>query len=269
MGFHGKVEELTITGETVAIVTVTNVEGSTPQDPGSEMLVRTDGETIGTVGGGTVEELSRQAAVEAIEERESDTKTWELDPNGNTGMVCGGEMTVFINVVEGKRRLLIAGGGHIGKPLARMAGEMDYEVCVVDDREEYTDPERFPNAEVFYGNYKEGIAHFGVTDNTAVTIATRSGTTDRSAAYEALSQGAYYVGLVASENKANHVQEGLRDDGLDEELIDQLHSPVGLDLGGSDPEDVALSILSELNRVRHGHAPGQIVADELAMNDIG
>lgn len=252
MAVYRRAAELTAAGETVALATVTAVEGSTPQDPGATMLVRADGSTEGTIGGGTVEELTRDAALDAIEERSPRTEHWELRRNGNTGMICGGEMTVFINVLQGAQRLVIAGAGHIAVPLSRMAEVMGYDVHVVDDREEYADPDRFPDAEVYAGDYEAGIETFGVTANTAVAVASRSGTFDRIACREALERGAYYVGLVASENKAEHVREGLLDEGVDEAALERFHSPVGVQVGGGDPEDVALSILAEVNRVRHG-----------------
>ena len=252
MGVHGRAAELTDEGETVAIATVTEVEGSAPRGPGATMLVRANGEIEGTIGGGTVEALTKEAALEAIEEREPRTERWELTRDGNTGMVCGGEMAVFINVLVGAPELVIAGAGHIAVPLSRMANEMGYDTFVVDDREGYADPERFPDAELFTGDYDEGIAEFGVGSNTAVAIASRSGTFDRVAAAEALDRGAHYVGLVASAEKAAHVREGLHDEGIDDEAMDRLHAPVGVEVGGGTPEDVALSILAQLNRVRHG-----------------
>lgn len=256
MGIHQTAAELTAAGETVAIATVTDVDGSAPRNPGAAMLVRADGSIEGTIGGGTVEELTREAALEAIAERTPRTEVWELRQGGNTGMVCGGEMTVFINVFEGTSRLVVAGAGHIAVPLSEMAQTMGYDVFVVDDRAEFADPERFPDGTtVVAGEYDEALAEFGVTDNTAIAIATRSGTFDRIAAREALSRGAFYVGLVASETKAEHVKEGLREDGVDESAFDRLHAPVGIEVGGGGPEDVALSILGQLNRVRNGLRP--------------
>ncbi|SDX95835.1 XdhC family protein [Halobellus clavatus] len=256
MGLYQTAADLTAAGETVALVTVTEVDGSAPQDPGASMLVRADGTTEGTIGGGTVEELTREAALEAIETREPRSETWELRPGGNTGMVCGGEMSVFINVLTAEARLVIAGAGHIAVPLSAMALTMGYEVWVIDDREEYADPDRFDDAvTVLADDYDEGITRAGITDNTAVAIASRSGTFDRIAAQEALERGAYYVGLVASDTKAAHVIDGLRDDGVDDEALARLHAPVGIEVGGGDPEDVALSILAQLNRVRTGLPP--------------
>lgn len=254
MGVYGELGERLAAGESVATVTVIEVRGSAPQDPGAMMLVRADGSTVGTIGGGTVEELSREAAVEALEEDEPRTEHWELRPDGNTGMVCGGEMSVFINVHQGDKQLIIAGGGHIARPLSRLAETMGYEVFVIDDREEYATDERFPNATTYHGDYDEGIEHVGITDNTAVAVATRSGTFDRRASRVALEGGAFYVGIVASEQKADHIREQLRenDNDVDESLLEQIRSPVGLDLGGGDPEDVALSIMAEIHMVRNG-----------------
>lgn len=256
MALHRRAAELTAAGETVAFATVTDIEGSAPQGVGASMLVRPDGSTEGTIGGGTVEELTREAALEAIEEREPRTAVWELRPGGNTGMVCGGEMTVFVNVLTPDARLVVAGAGHIAVPLSRMARTMGYDVSVVDDREEYADPERFDDAvTVVADDYDAGIAEVGVTDNTAVVIASRSGTFDRIAARAALERGAYYVGLVASETKAEHVADGLREDGIEESAFDRFHAPVGIEVGGADPSDVALSILAQVNRVRNGLSP--------------
>ncbi len=259
MSVHGRAAELTEAGESVALATITGVDGSTPRALGATMLVRSDGRTEGTIGGGTVEELTRTAAVEAIEERASRSEHWVLRPDGNTGMVCGGEMTVFINVLTSQDRLIIAGAGHIAEPLSRMAPELGYDVFVVDDREGYATEDRFPGAEVYVGDYDAGIETFGVTENTAVAVASRSGTFDRIAARAALELGAFYVGVVASEQKAEKVRDGLREDGIEEAAFDRLHSPVGLAVGGDGPADVALSILAELNRVRDGLPAGSVV----------
>lgn len=268
MEIYGEANRLTGEGQTIALVTITAVEGSTPREIGTSMIVTPDGDIIGTIGGGTVEELTRKAAIEAIEQNEPTTKHWELEPSGNTGMVCGGEMSVFINVLKGNKRLVIAGGGHIARPLHAMAAELGYEVHVIEDREEYAQAESFPRANVYRGDfdqttlyYEEGFEAVGVTDNTAVAVATRSGTLDRIAAYEGLTRGAFYVGAVASETKAERIREGLRDDGIDESLVQNLHSPTGLDIGGDTPAEIALSILAEITKVRH-RASGESLVDE-------
>ena len=248
MGVYRRAEELAAAGETVALVTVTAVSGSAPRDPGATMLVRGDGSTAGTIGGGNVENLSREAAVEAIEAGESSTAEWELRPEGNTGMVCDGHMEVFINVLAGRRTLLIAGGGHIAVPLTELAAAAGYDPVVIEDRAEYADPERFhPDTTVHHTTPEEGFAAATVTENTAVVVATRSSALDRRAAACGLRSDAFYVGAVASERKAAHIREGLREeDGVPAETVADLHAPVGLDLGGDAPRSITVSVLAEV-----------------------
>lgn len=267
MGIYGEADRLREDGQTIALVTITAIDGSTPREVGTSMIVTRDGDIIGTIGGGTVEELTRKAAVEAIENNEPTAKHWELEPAGNTGMVCGGEMTVFINVLHGKKRLIIAGGGHIAQPLHAMAAELGYEVHIIEDREEYAQPDRFPRGHVYQGDfdqttlfYEAGFDAVGVTENTAVAVATRSGTLDRIAAFEGLSRDAFYVGAVASSTKAERIKEGLLEDGLEEPAVHRLHSPTGLDIGGDTPAEIALSILAEITKVRND-ASGRSLAD--------
>lgn len=266
MGLYRRAEELTDRGETVALVTVTAVDGSAPRSPGTSMLVREDGSIEGTIGGGTVEELSRDAAVEAIEEGTPRRERWELRPGGNTGMVCDGSMEVFVNVLEGTRTLIVAGGGHIAVPVVRIGAELGYAPVVLEDRDEFADPDRFPEADVIKAPIEEGMAEAPITSNAAVVIATRSSTFDRRAAREALESDAFYVGCVASDAKAGHIREGLRDDGVDEDRVDRLRAPVGLDIGADTPAEIALSILAEVEAVRTGASgrPHSPPADERA-----
>ncbi len=168
-------------------------------------------------------------------------------------MVCGGRMDVFVDRVHARPQLAIAGGGHISQELAPLAVHLGYDVTVVDDREEYADPDLFPDdAEVVHGDYGDALGDVSMTAETAVAVATRSGTFDRRAVGAALEGGAGYVGLVASERKAEHVLSGLAEDGYGEAELAGVRAPVGLDLGGEGPEDIALAILAELHRDRHG-----------------
>lgn len=262
MGVFRNAESLAEAGETVALVSVTGTEGSTPRDPGATMLVKSDGTTEGTIGGGNVEELSRQAAVEAIEDGESTTAEWELRPEGNTGMVCDGTMELFINVLEGRRTLVVAGGGHIAVPVTELAADLGYRPVVLEDRDEYADPGRFDQSTtVHHATVEDGFAETDITENTAVVVATRSSALDRRAAALGLESDVFYVGVVASEAKAGRIREGLRNDGVSEAAIDDLHSPAGLDLGGDTPRDIALSILAEVEMVRHGGSGRRLSAD--------
>jgi xanthine dehydrogenase accessory factor len=250
--FEG-ISEAVDAGEPAAMLTVVDTEGSAPRDVGTRMLVTAD-EEHGTIGGGTVESLAVEAAREILAgEAEPGVRTYELEPGGNTGMVCGGAMDVFVDRIRGQPRLYIAGAGHIGQELAPLAVQVGYAVTVVDDREAYADPDLFPDdVEVIHGDYDEILADLPMTTETAVAVATRSGTFDQQAVGAAIDGDAGYVGLVASDRKADHVLDGLADEGYSRADLARVRAPVGLDLGGGSPEDIALSILAEGHRDRHG-----------------
>jgi len=195
---------------------------------------------------------------------EPGVRTYELEPGGNTGMVCGGAMDVFVDRIRGQSRLYIAGGGHISQALAPLAEQLGYAVTVVDDREAFADPDLFPDATtVVHGDYDETLAERPMTAGTAVAVATRSGTFDQQAVGAAVDGGAGYVGLVASDRKAEHVLDSLAADGYSEAALARVRAPVGLDLGGGSPEDIALSVLAEIHRDRHGASGESVTALDL------
>jgi len=253
MSLFEDVSELVDRGEPAAMLTVVDTEGSAPRDVGTRMVVTADDEH-GTIGGGTVESLAVEAAREVLRgDAQPGVRTYELEPGGNTGMVCGGAMDVFVDRIRGQARLYVAGAGHIGQKLAPLADRLGYAVTVVDDRAEYADPDRFPDGvEVVHGDYEEELAARPTTEETAVAVATRSGAFDRQAVGAALAGGAGYVGLVASERKAERVLDGLAEAGHSRRDLARVRSPVGLDLGGGGPEDIALAVLAEIHRDRHG-----------------
>lgn len=247
-----RLDALVNAGQPVVLLSIVGKEGSAPRDIGAKMLVTAE-ETHGTIGGGTVEGLAIEDGRDVLAgDAEPGVRTYDLYPGGNTGMVCGGSMDVFVDHVRGAHHLYIAGGGHIAAELAPLAAGLGYEATVIDDREEYADRERYPEpTRTRHGEYGEQLRDLPMTEETAVVIATRSGTFDQHAVAAALDGGAGYVGLVASDTKAQHVLDSLAEDGYERHALAPVRAPVGLDTGGGRPEDVALSILAELHRDRH------------------
>jgi xanthine dehydrogenase accessory factor len=254
-------------GEAAAMLTVIKKEGSAPRDVGTRMLVTAD-EEYGTIGGGTVEGLAIEAgrAVLAGDE-EPGVRTYELEKGGNTGMVCGGQVDVFVDRIGGSSQLYVAGGGHIGSELAALGDELDYVVTVVDDRAEYTDPERFPDrVQVIHDDYGDALADLPMGPETAVVSATRSNTFDQDAIAAALDGGPGYVGAVASDTKAEHITDSLVEKGYSRRDLADVRAPVGLDLGGGSPSAIALAILAEISADRHGTSGER--ASRLALDDL-
>ncbi|UHQ96187.1 selenium-dependent molybdenum cofactor biosynthesis protein YqeB [Natrinema halophilum] len=252
MTLFDRVDELVEQGRPASMLTVVGKDGSAPRDVGAKMLV-TDEDEYGTIGGGTVEGLAVDEARDVLRgDADPGVRSYELRPGGNTGMVCGGSMDVFIDRIRGRSRLHVAGGGHIGVELAAMGNRLGYDVTVVDDREEYASSDRFAaEADVVHGDYDEVLAELPMTSETAVAVATRSGTFDRQAVAAAIDGGAGYVGVVASEDKAAHIFDSLLEEGYSRRDLVRVRAPVGLDLGGGGPEDVALSVLAEMHRDRY------------------
>ena len=264
MSLFERAESLADRGVPAAMLTVVAKEGSAPREVGARMLV-TEDDTYGTIGGGTVEGLAIEEARTVLAgDAEPGVRTYELRPGGNTGMVCGGSMDVFVDRLRGKRHVYVAGGGHIAAELAPLAQRLGYAVTVIDDREAYAEESRFPaETTVVHGDYADALGELPLTSESAVVVATRSGTFDREAVGAALDGGAGYVGLVASDTKSERVLEGLAEAGYARRELARVRAPVGLDLGGGGPEDVALSVLAELHAARHGATGGRLTRLDL------
>src|SRR3954469_22760902 len=135
-------------GEPAALVTIVSTTGSTPQRVGAKMLVFADGRIVGTIGGGCYENDAFWKARDAITNRKPQLVHYELDDDfaQETGLICGGQMSVYIEPIEPSPELFVIGAGHVGYHLANMAHEVGFRVHVVDDREKFANAERFPNA---------------------------------------------------------------------------------------------------------------------------
>src|SRR5213082_2494533 len=135
-------------GEPAALVTIVSTTGSTPQRVGAKMLVFADGRLVGTIGGGCYENDAFWKAREAITSRKPQIVHYELSDDfaQETGLICGGQMDVYIEPIEPSPELYVVGAGHVGFHLARLAHEVGFRVHVVDDREKFANSERFPNA---------------------------------------------------------------------------------------------------------------------------
>src|SRR5437667_7222933 len=135
-------------GEAAALVTIVAAHGSTPQRVGAKMLVFADGRTVGTIGGGCYENDAFGKAREAVVSRKPQLVRYELSDDfaQETGLICGGQMDVYIEPIEPSPELYIIGAGHVGFHLARLANDVGFRVHVVDDREKFANRDRFPYA---------------------------------------------------------------------------------------------------------------------------
>ncbi len=326
---YQELEQLLDRDEAFALATVVRTRGSTPQKPGSKMLVRGDGSFTGTLGGGCVEADALTAAKLAMEEETgSEVQSFSLNDElaAKDGLVCGGTMDILIEqpredslfpqftreinqaflgeqavvlavltkagslggpvgskllirqddstlgtlgdpeldraALDPARKampygrtdfvaspdgsefyveaftspptIVVAGAGHVALAIYRLARFLGFRISIVDDRPEFANRERFPEAEkVVVEDFAAGIRGLNITTNTFIVIATRGHKYDDVALLEAARTPARYVGLVGSKRKALLIYRTLLAEGVPIERVRDIHSPIGLNLGAA------------------------------------
>jgi xanthine dehydrogenase accessory factor len=242
-------------GEPAALVTIVSTTGSTPQRVGAKMLVFADGRIVGTIGGGCYENDAFWKAREAIASRVPQVVRYELSDDfaQETGLICGGQMDVYIEPIEPSPELYIVGAGHVGFHLARLAHEVSFRVHVVDDREKFANAERFPTAaEIVVEDLSAWIARTTLPPHGYVVIVTRGHTNDLEALRALAPRELRYVGLIGSRAKVARIYDALLANGMSPDVLKRVHSPIGLEIGAVTPQEIAVSILAELIAVKHG-----------------
>ena len=254
-------------GEPAALVTIVSTTGSTPQRVGAKMLVFADGRQVGTIGGGCYENDAFWKAREAITDRKPQLIHYELSDDfaQETGLICGGQMDVYIEPIEPSPELFIVGAGHVGYHLARLAHEVGFHVHIVDDREKFANAERFPMAaEVVAEDIPTWIARTKLPGHSYVVIVTRGHTNDLEALRALAPRELRYLGLIGSRAKVARIYDQLLADAMTPDHLRHVHAPIGLDIGAVTPQEIAVSILAELIAVKHGKMRGRD-ATELSM----
>ena len=242
-------------GETAALVTVVSTRGSTPQRTGAKMLVFADGRTVGTIGGGCYEHDAFGKARSAIRLRRPQLAQYDLNDDlaEESGLICGGHMEVYIEPVEPSPHLYIIGAGHISLFLARFASETGFRLHVVDDREKYANAERFPGAdEIVVDSIPGWLEHADLRPGGYGVIVTRGHRHDLEALRILCTRELRYLGMIGSRAKVKQVVGTLLSEGVPAEALARVHAPIGLDIGGVTPAEIAVSILAELIAVRNG-----------------
>jgi xanthine dehydrogenase accessory factor len=247
-------------GEPAALVTIVSTTGSTPQRVGAKMLVFGDGRIIGTIGGGCYENDAFGKARESILHRRPQLVRYELSDDfaQETGLICGGQMDVYIEPIEPSPELYVIGAGHVGFHLARLAHEVGFRVRVVDDREKFANRERFPQAEeVIVEDIPGWIEKTLLPPHAYVVIVTRGHNNDLDALRALAPRDLRYLGLIGSRAKVARIYAALTEEAMPAEILKTVHAPIGLEIGAVTPQEIAVSILAELIAVKHGKIRGR------------
>ncbi|MFH2113793.1 MAG: selenium-dependent molybdenum cofactor biosynthesis protein YqeB [Spirochaetota bacterium] len=243
-----KAAELTGCNTPFALATIVSSSGSTPRGK-AKMIVLANGTTFGTVGGGLVEARIIEESRKAIDFDRSVILDYFLDHGPgpeSLDMECGGAMKVLVEVFGAKPRVLIAGGGHVGLEIAKLARNIGYRVAVVDDRPDFVTPERFPMAAELYvqPDMDAALAAAPMDGNTCVVIATHAG--DERTLRRFVGSDFRYLGFLGSRRKVRVLMDKLKAEGFPREQLDRIRAPIGLDLGAETPEEIAVSIIAEI-----------------------
>ena len=343
-------------GEGFALATLVDTHGSTPQKEGARLVVRADGGTAGTLGGGCIEAEAWEAARDVLRSGAPRVLDFELteDVAVDYGLACGGRekmlavpvaaagdaaafvgtlrdamqsgrrgmlITVvtalddtspgmsaavwedgahdgtlgalsdeatalaraalgeahprprlvrtksgaelFIEPIAPPAEVIVVGGGHVGRAVATAAKFAGYRVAVIDDRADFANKERFPDAdEVVVDDVDRALETYAVNRSSAIVIVTRGHKYDYQALSAAAKSDAFYVGLMGSRRKVALIYRQLLADGVPAERLRDVHAPIGLDIGAVTPEEIAVSIIAEITMCRLGGDGGSMRLDE-------
>jgi xanthine dehydrogenase accessory factor len=238
-----------------ALVTVIRTTGSVPRHAGAKMLVGGDGALLaGTIGGGEMESRALALAQTCIASGQPRTASYQLaDPKAGDPGVCGGTVEVFIEPLLTTPTLVIAGAGHVGRALAHAAKWCGFRVVVTDDRAELCTAENIPDADrLLPGPLHEQLATIDITPQTYVALVTRGFPIDVNVLPALLASPAAYIGVIGSKRRWLTAANALRERGISDAQLQRVHSPIGLELNAETPEEIAISIMAEVIRIRRG-----------------
>jgi len=236
-------------GRRFVLATVIETRGFTPRGPGTKMAIAMD-QAHGTIGGGAIEgEVLREAR--ALLER-GGTATFRRHLTRELGMCCGGEMAIFLEVLEPAPVLVVFGAGHIAKPLAAVAAGCGFEVTVVDERPEWASEERFPTARIERRAPEAFAREWSTRGEEFAVIATHDHALDQQIVQHLMTRPLKFLGMIGSVPKQRKFALRLKARGLAEEAIARLHTPLGLAIGADTPEEIAVSAMAQMIAVRRG-----------------
>ena len=244
-------------GPALASCTVLSAPDSAGAASADRMLVPAEGAPIGGIGGGEFEAAVIAQARAAIPRHLVATLTFSLQGElieGRRAIEAAGEVVeILVEVVEPPARLLVVGGGHVGRSIVEFGALLGMSTAVLDDREDYASPERFPFADrVICGDFAEELERFPIDANTYIVLVSRGHIVDELSLRQVAARGAAYVGMIGSKRRTRTVLEHLSEEGIDADALAKVFTPIGLDIGAETPEEIALSVLAEIVLVRRG-----------------
>lgn len=267
-GIYEEISRIRTEGRKAALAVVVAKEGSAPRGVGTKMIVFEDGRIAGTLGGGPLEEEVIARARDAIARGMPRMDGFSL--SGEEGkrldMLCGGSVTVYIEPIEAEDNLYLVGGGHIARALCSMAKLGDWRVTVIDSSRTHACRRNFPAADaLIVDGFAKAVRRLPGKPNEYFVIATRSHREDAEMLPLCMERSPRYVGMIGSREKVRQVISGLRRKGIARSRLRVFHAPMGLDLGGGAPWEIAVAVMGEILTVKYGKS-GKALSTEVRKN---
>ena len=253
MDIYDEIVRLRKAGQKCALATIVQVKGSIPSYESAKLLVREDGSMMGTIGGGCVEAEVWTAAREVIDSEKPKHLTFSLgqDAAYDNGLICGGQLNIFVEPVIPQPRAFIFGGGHVSKSISKVANIAGFSTVIVDDREAFANAERFPEAEAtFADEYEAVFPRLEITSSSYLVIVTRGHRDDMRVLRWAVGTPAKYIAMIGSKRKTISVIHELEKEGIPRAAFENISAPMGLEIGAESPEEIAISVVAEMIAVR-------------------
>jgi xanthine dehydrogenase accessory factor len=248
--FYAELQRLLGAAEPFVLCTVIASHGSTPQKPGSKLLVRADGTLVGTVGGGAIEKQMVDAAVALLADERAETRLFDTHLTHELGMCCGGRMTVFLEKHAVAPALVLFGAGHVAKEVAALAVAVGFRVTVVDERADWATEARFPGCTLERRPCDDVARGHPGGERTSFCVTTHDHALDQRCVEALLDKPSAYLGVIGSRRKAERFRQRLRAGGFAEERIARVECPMGVDIGALTPVEIGVSIVARLVGVR-------------------
>lgn len=251
-------------GDTAVLVTTVESTVGEYAAAGTRLLVRADGRVVGSSGSATIDRQIATAALDLLGRSDPTLITIDLAAtDGAAEPEARGTLSLYCEVLQPKPKVLIVGAGHVAIPVAKVAKLVGFEVAVLDDRPDFANHERFPEAdEVIAAGFAETLAEYPIGSTTYIILVTRGHAQDEASLRQVLRSKAPYIGMIGSQRRVRAVFQRLAEAGYSEESFGKVFAPIGLDIGAHTPEEIALAIVAEVVKVRRGGKAASLALHE-------
>ncbi len=247
---YQKIVDIQKRGERAAICTIVSTKGSTPLKAGAKMIVWEDGSIFGTIGGGNLEKGVIPNAIKVISNNTNQIFYHDLQTQHN--MCCGGKLEIYIEPIMQNKRLYVFGGGHIGKAIVKYALDLDFEIFVIDDREDIFDDWETDDYDKMIVSFTEILPQLSFNNSSFIVIATYEHSIDREILSYCINQPHAYLGMIGSKRKIDITKKMMTSSGYATKVqLDKIHMPIGIEIYANDHNEIAISIVAELVKIKN------------------